>query len=38
MLNPGCLRMRSVRKSDGDVVGIDFAGNAERSSTCDLKP
>jgi hypothetical protein len=22
----------------GDVVGIDFAGNAERSSTCDLKP
>jgi hypothetical protein len=38
MLNPGCLRMRSVRKTDGDVVGIDFAGNAERSSTCDLKP
>ena len=38
MLNPGCLRMRSVRKTDGDVVGIDFAGNAERSSTSDLKP
>ena len=28
MLNPGCLRMRSVRKSDGDIVGVDFVGTA----------
>jgi len=28
MHNPGCLRMKSVRKADGDVVGIDYAATA----------
>ena len=32
MHNPGCLRMRSVRKADGDVVGVDFGGTADSSN------
>ena len=34
---PECLRMQSRRKADGDVVGIDFAGNAPQvaaAATC----
>jgi len=39
MLNPGCLRMRSVRKADGDVVGVDFAGTAGNpNETCAVEP
>ena len=32
MHNPGCLRMRSVRKADGDVVGVDFGGTADANA------
>lgn len=39
MINPGCLRMRSVRKVDGDVVGIDFAGTAgSPNDVCQIAP
>lgn len=38
MLNPGCLRMRSVRKADGDVVGIDFVGTSGAAESCSTTP
>ncbi len=38
MLNPGCLRIRSVRKADGDIVGVDFAGTATQDTSCTVQP
>ena len=37
MHNAPCVRMSSRRKSDGDVVGIDFGGSGV-TETCDAKP
>ena len=38
MHNPDCLRMRSKRKADGELVGVDFAGTAAVPTKCDLMP
>ena len=37
MHNPSCLRMRSVRKADGDVVGVDYAGTGGNAA-CHIEP